>query len=316
MEIAEKIKVLRNKNRLTQAQLADLIGVSRQAEAKWESGASAPDILKIWDLAKVLGTTSDVLLSPDPLKADEGRTPTGFLSEKLTLKVSEKEIPAVNALLSSLGYVSTSPEGKGSLLLLDPISFFAAKQRNFFHLGFGLEPAELVNVEHEKRRSSLIYGAKVEAAFREAIDAEKSINSSRHLARGIVYLCFAPFSLAVLGCSIVLAENVSPFFLILTFAMLLFTILFIVQGIMWIKKPKSGDRLREKAKYQLALDQLISYAAEDKALKDASSHSAPEKDGASTLVDTLAKAQQLLADGVITQAEYNAIKKKALSEFD
>ena len=232
MEIAEKIKVLRNKNRLTQAQLADLIGVSRQAEAKWESGASAPDILKIWDLAKVLGTTSDVLLSPDPLKADEGRTPTGFLSERLTLKVSEKEIPAVNALLSSLGYVSTSPEGKGSLLLLDPISFFAAKQRNFFHLGFGLEPAELVNVEHEKRRSSLIYGAKVEAAFREAIDAEKSINSSRHLARGIVYLCFAPFSLAVLGCSIVLAENVSPFFLILTFAMLLFTILFIVQGIM------------------------------------------------------------------------------------
>lgn len=268
MEIGEKIKVLRKKNRLTQAQLADLIGVSCQAEAKWESGASTPGILKIRDLAKALDTTSDVLLSPDPLNADNGRMTIGFLNETLTLKVPEGDIPAVNALLFSLGYVCASPEGEGSLLILDPISFFAAKKRNFFRLGFGLEPAELVNVEHEKYRSSLIYGAKVEAAFQEALDAEKSINPSRHLARGVVYLCFAPLSLTVLGFSIVLAENISPFYLILAFAMFLFTVLFIVQGVLWVKKPKSGDHSQEKAKYQFALDQLLSYATKDNALRN------------------------------------------------
>lgn len=316
MGIAEKIKVLRNKNHLTQAQLADLIGVSRQAEAKWESGTSAPDILKIRDLAKTLGTTSDILLSPDPLKADEGRMPTGLLSEKLTLKVPEGEVLKVNALLSSLGYASASPEGEGSLLMLDPISFFATKQRNFVHLGFGVEPAELVNTEHEKRRSSLIYGVKVEAAFQEALDAEKSINSNRHLARGIVYLCFAPLSLTIFGYSIVLAENFSPFYLILAFAMSLFTVLFIVQGILWIKKPKSGDHPREEAKYQLALDQLLSYAAKNKVLRNVSSHLSPEKGEVSSIADTLAKVQRLLATGAITQTEYDAIKKKALSELD
>lgn len=317
MDLAEKIKVLRLKNALTQAQLADLVGVSRQAEAKWESGASAPDILKIRDLAKALGTTSDVLLSPDPLQEDEAKTPTGVLSNKVTLKVFTSEIPEVNALMSAIGYVSASPKGEGGLILLNPTAFFASHERAFVHLGFALEPAELVNADHEKRRSSLRYGAEIQSSLDQALSAEESIAKNRHLARGIVYVCFAPLSATIAVMSFVYAPIYSPFFLLLAFPMAAFTALFIIQGIRWIRSPRREKYPQGNARYQSALDQLLSYAAKDKALLEANPESVPSLSvkplDSSSIVDTLTKAQALRDSGAISAEEYEKIKKKTLS---
>ena len=46
----------------TQEELAEAVGVSRQAVSKWESGASDPSTANLIALAKLLGTTPEELL--------------------------------------------------------------------------------------------------------------------------------------------------------------------------------------------------------------------------------------------------------------
>mgnify|MGYP000013632361 CR=1 FL=1 len=47
MTIGETIQCLRTKRRLSQEQLAELVGVSRQAVSKWELNAALPDTDKL-----------------------------------------------------------------------------------------------------------------------------------------------------------------------------------------------------------------------------------------------------------------------------
>lgn len=62
MTIGESIRYHRKRLKLTQAQLAERIGVTAQAVSKWESGAGLPDISMAVPLARALGTTTDELL--------------------------------------------------------------------------------------------------------------------------------------------------------------------------------------------------------------------------------------------------------------
>ena len=62
MTIGETIQRLRTKRRLSQEQLAELVGVSRQAVSKWELNAALPDTDKLVPLARALGVTVDELL--------------------------------------------------------------------------------------------------------------------------------------------------------------------------------------------------------------------------------------------------------------
>lgn len=54
--------MLRNIHGYSQEQIAEKIGISRQAYAKWESGATVPDIEKCSLLAEVYGVTIDSLI--------------------------------------------------------------------------------------------------------------------------------------------------------------------------------------------------------------------------------------------------------------
>ena len=62
MNIADRIQHLRKSKGLSQEELADKIGVSRQAVSKWESEQSTPDIEKIILLSDYFETTTDYLL--------------------------------------------------------------------------------------------------------------------------------------------------------------------------------------------------------------------------------------------------------------
>lgn len=62
MKIADRIQSLRKSRGLSQEELAEKIGVSRQAVSKWESGQSIPDIEKIISLSNYFETTTDYLL--------------------------------------------------------------------------------------------------------------------------------------------------------------------------------------------------------------------------------------------------------------
>lgn len=54
---AATIKSLREKKRLTQAKLAQILGVSDKAVSKWETGKGLPDITLIEPLSKALGVS-------------------------------------------------------------------------------------------------------------------------------------------------------------------------------------------------------------------------------------------------------------------
>ena len=61
--LKDNLIMLRKMNGYSQEEIAEKIGISRQAYAKWESGATVPDIEKSCLLAKVYGTTVDSLIS-------------------------------------------------------------------------------------------------------------------------------------------------------------------------------------------------------------------------------------------------------------
>ena len=62
MNISEKILNLRKTGGLSQEQLAEKLGVSRQAISKWELGETTPETEKLPLLANVFGVTTDYLL--------------------------------------------------------------------------------------------------------------------------------------------------------------------------------------------------------------------------------------------------------------
>lgn len=62
MNIADRIQYLRKTKGISQEDLANELGVSRQAISKWESNQSIPDIDKIILLSNYFKVTTDYLL--------------------------------------------------------------------------------------------------------------------------------------------------------------------------------------------------------------------------------------------------------------
>ena len=66
--LKDNLVMLRNLHGYSQEAIAERIGISRQAYAKWESGATIPDIEKCALLAEVYGTTIDSLIRTEPVE--------------------------------------------------------------------------------------------------------------------------------------------------------------------------------------------------------------------------------------------------------
>lgn len=79
MNFSEKLKEIRKKEGLSQEQLAEKIGVSRQAITKWETGKGLPDVDNMVILAEIFKTTLDELLRDTAATAD--RKPSVYTSE-------------------------------------------------------------------------------------------------------------------------------------------------------------------------------------------------------------------------------------------
>ena len=62
MNMADRIEYLRKSKGISQEELADKVGVSRQAVSKWESEQSTPDIEKVILLSDFFDVTTDYLL--------------------------------------------------------------------------------------------------------------------------------------------------------------------------------------------------------------------------------------------------------------
>lgn len=66
--LKDNLVMLRNLHGFSQEAIAEKIGISRQAYAKWETGSTIPDIEKCLSLAEVYGTTIDSLIRTESVE--------------------------------------------------------------------------------------------------------------------------------------------------------------------------------------------------------------------------------------------------------
>jgi len=71
MKIGESIAKLRTEHKLTQEELGEKVGVSRQAVTKWESDESVPELSKLVALADVFEVSLDRLVGRDKTILDK-----------------------------------------------------------------------------------------------------------------------------------------------------------------------------------------------------------------------------------------------------
>lgn len=88
--LSERIYKFRRKSGLSQEQLAEKIGVSRQAISKWESGTSTPELEKLLALSECFDTTLDELVREQVSCGDTNEAPQKTESEKVSKAVEIK----------------------------------------------------------------------------------------------------------------------------------------------------------------------------------------------------------------------------------
>ena len=94
MSIGERIADLRKAGNISQGKLASLLDVSRQAVSKWENDQSAPDTLKLIQLAEVLKTDVEYFATgkkADP-KIEKVIVKVPEIQEKIVEKTVEKPV--------------------------------------------------------------------------------------------------------------------------------------------------------------------------------------------------------------------------------
>lgn len=103
-KVGERIAALRRRENMTQAELAEKLGISYQAVSSWERGATMPDISKLLELSRALGTSVDALLGGE-MTEDTARVAAEEPIEKVEAQASEMQegAEAERAEASSFG---------------------------------------------------------------------------------------------------------------------------------------------------------------------------------------------------------------------
>ncbi|MBO4689111.1 MAG: helix-turn-helix transcriptional regulator [Clostridiales bacterium] len=115
MTIADRILSLRKAKGMSQEQLADAIGVSRQAVSKWESEQATPDIDKVVIMSELFGVTTDYILKGiEPLPDNDHKTIGDVIDQKV---LTEKNGSRVKGVLKWVLI------GLAGILTIDIISF-------------------------------------------------------------------------------------------------------------------------------------------------------------------------------------------------
>lgn len=132
MILADKIIEERKKNGWSQEELANKLGVSRQAVSKWESAGSIPDLQRILQMSELFGVTTDYLLKDE---IEEERQ--NEYVETKTIKVSMEE---ANQYLDMKSRGSRIVANATSLCILSPVPLIVLGKMTEDHtlVGFGL----------------------------------------------------------------------------------------------------------------------------------------------------------------------------------
>ena len=137
MEIANKIQQLRKKINMSQEELSNKIGVTRQTISNWETGISAPDIKQAKDLAKVFNVTLDELVGNTIYDTLIKKTTNIEKLAGMTIKFIEILIflivVAIISIIFFANYFKTQPTGQSIVTyckLNDDINYYQVKFDN------------------------------------------------------------------------------------------------------------------------------------------------------------------------------------------
>ncbi|EHJ01172.1 helix-turn-helix domain protein [Clostridium sp. DL-VIII] len=132
MGFAANLKSLRQERHISQEELAEIIGVSRQAVSKWEQGSSYPEIEKLIILSKELNVSLDYLMLGEMNSTESKETlatniivPTG----KITIKSYDGKliVNCYKVLASHVIYKAKNDEPKYWLIGVNNGSFWGEK---------------------------------------------------------------------------------------------------------------------------------------------------------------------------------------------
>ena len=73
MNLADNLKKIRKENNLSQEQLAEKLGVSRQSVSKWESGISYPEMDKVIQICNIFNLNINELINEDIKQVNEDK---------------------------------------------------------------------------------------------------------------------------------------------------------------------------------------------------------------------------------------------------
>lgn len=68
MELKDRLIQLRKENKMTQADLADALNISRQAVSRWETGVALPSTENLVELSRLYGVSVDAILDNDGIE--------------------------------------------------------------------------------------------------------------------------------------------------------------------------------------------------------------------------------------------------------
>lgn len=130
MNIADRIQNLRKIKGITQEELADKIGISRQAVSKWESEQSIPDLDKVIAMSEYFDVTTDYILKGIEIPKQTDEKNQNFIASQI-LYLASTALLAIG-LLCAFGswYTEQSMESIwGSMIIqvVGIVGYFIAK---------------------------------------------------------------------------------------------------------------------------------------------------------------------------------------------
>ena len=210
MIFADKLIALRKKNGWSQEELAEKMGVSRQAVSKWEGAQTVPDLDKILQMARLFGVSTDYLLKDEmeneehvgdgePME-EKKKISLPFAHEYLAWRESAAKRIALGVALCILAVIplillggaseayGISENAAGGIGLVILFAVIAAAVAVFIHCSFLNAPYEFL----EKEEFELEYG--VDGMVREKQKQYRPIYAKTNII-GVVLCILSPLPL-------------------------------------------------------------------------------------------------------------------------
>lgn len=95
MKFCDNLQKLRKAKNISQEQLAEMLGVTRQSVSKWESGASYPEMEKLTEICKIFHCSLDTLVNGDVMAEEQKKEKNVFYSLLSSLETSVRKTIAM-----------------------------------------------------------------------------------------------------------------------------------------------------------------------------------------------------------------------------